>query len=236
MVWTRVRTCVLRLTGRTPEPDDIAAGMRKRGPAGNREFVMRLVKRFNCRRVAEIGVWKGDLSHLLLREAKLDHLLLVDPLEQSRNLFVSQSRGPHPAMMEAGVYNCRMGEDTLTQAALDEVHRGLVAELERDYPGRTKFLRLPSLEAAPLVADGSLDLVFIDAVHLYEDVLADIRAWLPKVAPNGVLAGDDYQPAFRGLIAAVNESFPAQALRVHGETGIWYVHKSDVPDGKRGLK
>jgi hypothetical protein len=162
--------------------------------------------------------------------------LLVDPLERGRNLFVSRSRGPHPAMMEPGVYNCRMGEETLTQAELDKVHAGLVAELERDHPGRTRFLRLPSLDAAPQVDDGSLDLVFIDAVHLYEDVLADIAAWLPKVAPDGVLAGDDYSPAFQGVIDAVDESFRVPVRRVHRETGVWFVHKRDIADLNRRLK
>jgi hypothetical protein len=221
-MWTTLRTCFRRLTARRP--------------AGNREFVVRLVRRFRCRRVAEVGVWKGDLSRMLLRRCGLEHLLLVDPLERGRNLFVSHSRGPHPAMMEPGVYNCRMGEETLTQAELDDVYTGLVAELDRDHPGRTTFLRLPSLDAAPLVADGSLDLVFIDAVHLYEDVLADVAAWLPKVAPGGVLAGDDYTPAFRGVIDAVDEVFPAAVRRVDRATGVWHVRKNDIEGVKRRFK
>jgi len=37
------------------------------------------------------------------------------------------------------------------------------------------------------------DLVFIDADHTPEHVQADIRAWLPKVKTEGILAGHDYQ-------------------------------------------
>ena len=53
-------------------------------------------------------------------------------------------------------------------------------------------IRLTSLEAADLYPDASLDFVLIDAAHDYDSVKADIAAWLPKVKPGGVLAGDDY--------------------------------------------
>jgi predicted O-methyltransferase YrrM len=65
-------------------------------------------------------------------------------------------------------------------------------------------VRLPSLEAAKLYADQSLDFVFIDAAHDYVNVLADIAAWLPKVKKGGILAGHDFHHP--PVIQAVNES------------------------------
>ena len=202
-----------------------------KGPRNNREFVVELVKHFDARRVAEVGVWKGQLSRMLLEQCPLDHLTMVDPLEMQRNFFESSSQGPHPTMMDGKVYNCRMGESTLTQAQLDEVHRDMVAAFRRDFPGRSEFIRLPSVKGSQRIAEGSLDLVFIDAIHLYEDVLEDIAAWLPKVKPNGILAGDDYSTAFQGVIDAVNETFPDRIRRIHPETGVWYVRNSDVRKG-----
>jgi predicted O-methyltransferase YrrM len=67
-------------------------------------------------------------------------------------------------------------------------------------------IRKTSIEAAKQYADASLDFVLIDASHEYEDVLADIRAWLPKIKPGGMLAGDDI--GWTGVNRAVKELLP----------------------------
>lgn len=55
-------------------------------------------------------------------------------------------------------------------------------------------------------ADGSLDAVYLDAVHTYEDTLAAIRRWKPKVRAGGVLCGHDYAAWFPGVVRAANEA------------------------------
>jgi hypothetical protein len=80
-------------------------------------------------------------------------------------------------------------------------------------------LRMSSKEAATKFEDGSLDFVFVDAAHQYEDVCEDIDTWRPKVKSGGVLAGHDYQEAFPGVIKAVNEKidgfYVAESCWVH---------------------
>lgn len=66
-----------------------------------------------------------------------------------------------------------------------------------------KPVRLPSVEAAKLYEDASLDYVFIDAHHDGEAPKEDILAWLPKIKNGGILAGHDY--GFEGVFRAVNE-------------------------------
>jgi predicted O-methyltransferase YrrM len=65
--------------------------------------------------------------------------------------------------------------------------------------------RMTSLDAAATYEDNSLDFVLLDASHEYEDVKADILAWLPKVKVGGILAGDDYHHTWPGVVKAVTE-------------------------------
>ena len=74
-------------------------------------------------------------------------------------------------------------------------------------------VRMPSLDAVDLYEDSSLDFVFIDASHEYEDVKKDILAWLPKVKIGGILAGHDYY-TFGGVTQAVDEIFNASSLEI----------------------
>jgi len=65
---------------------------------------------------------------------------------------------------------------------------------------------IPSLEAAKLYDDESLDFVFIAASHDEVNVLADCEAWYPKIKKGGILGGDDYiQEAWPGVVSAVNK-------------------------------
>lgn len=66
-------------------------------------------------------------------------------------------------------------------------------------------IRGTSLDAVKRYRDASLDFVFIDAAHDYENVKADIIAWRPKVKSGGYLGGHDYNGLFPGVIQAVHE-------------------------------
>jgi hypothetical protein len=72
-----------------------------------------------------------------------------------------------------------------------------------------KKIRNNSIEASNQFEDNSLDFVFIDASHEYEDVKKDIQTWLPKIKKNGILAGHDYYVGehdyFPGVKRAVDE-------------------------------
>jgi hypothetical protein len=72
-------------------------------------------------------------------------------------------------------------------------------------------LKISSLSAVSKFRDKSLDFVFIDASHEYEDVKNDILAWIPKVKSGGILAGHDYYVGdvdwCPGVKQAVNEIF-----------------------------
>lgn len=46
--------------------------------------------------------------------------------------------------------------------------------------------------AAAIYWDQPIDYLYIDADHSYDGCLADLRAWYPHVAPEGLIVGDDY--------------------------------------------
>ena len=58
--------------------------------------------------------------------------------------------------------------------------------------GRVQVLREMSAPAAAHIEDNSLDFVYIDGDHTFDGVLADIKAYLPKVKTGGLIIGDDY--------------------------------------------
>ena len=52
--------------------------------------------------------------------------------------------------------------------------------------------RTTSLSCALDTQDGIYDAVFIDGAHDFDNVVADIKAWAPKVKEGGILCGHDY--------------------------------------------
>ena len=83
-------------------------------------------------------------------------------------------------------------------------------------------IRATSLEAVTKYEDGSLDFVLIDGSHMYADVHADITAWIKKIKPGGMIAGDDYEwcmPGDKGVKGAVNELLPE--AEIYPEIRCW---------------
>lgn len=63
-----------------------------------------------------------------------------------------------------------------------------------------------SENAAISLSDGSYDLIFLDAMHTYEDVKEDIKRWYPRLRNGGTFVWHDYShPHFEGVKQAVDE-------------------------------
>ena len=70
------------------------------------------------------------------------------------------------------------------------------------------IIQSKSADASKRYENLSLDFVFIDAGHSYEQVREDIACWYPKVKCNGIIAGHDYYLKPRCEVAkAVREFF-----------------------------
>lgn len=139
---------------------------------GRRAPVLRAVaKNAIC---AEIGVWKGDFSERIRAKARPRTLHLIDPWR-----FVPS----YPQRWYGGTA-------ARSQDDMDRIYRDVVRRFADD--PRVIIHRLDSARAARQLADVSFDWVYIDADHSYDAVRNDLELWAPRIAPGGVLAGDDY--------------------------------------------
>jgi len=80
-------------------------------------------------------------------------------------------------------------------------------DIRHSWNKNVKKLKTTSVEAAKFFRDGSLDAVYIDAMHEYKDVIQDITTWLSKIRHGGWIGGHDYSTIWPGCVRAVNEIF-----------------------------
>jgi len=87
-------------------------------------------------------------------------------------------------------------------------------------------IRKSSIEASKQYDDNSLDFVFLDASHEYNDVIEDINAWLPKLKIGGTLAGHDY--GRHDVNKAVNDYFKNKEFSVSEDCWIYEKSKNSM--------
>lgn len=147
-----------------------------------RKLVGNLARERNVKRVAEVGVWGGLQSMGLAKLPELEELILIDPWAAELNDFEHDGE----------TYECSMrkGVPPPSQEKCDRLFNS-VTEMFADNP-KVTIIRKTSEEAARDIPDGSLDMVYIDAIHLYDWVKQDIELWLPKLREGGIISGDDY--------------------------------------------
>lgn len=117
-------------------------------------------------------------------------------------------------MVEVG---CYYGESTLMWASSNKItkiyaidpwkdfydpndgasQKGNMAEVEKIFDENTsnnnKIIKIkkPSILASLDFEDNSLDFVYLDGSHKHDDVVDDIKNWLPKIKKDGYIGGHD---------------------------------------------
>jgi hypothetical protein len=118
---------------------------------------------------AEIGVYLGQNSQVILENIPASHLHLVEDLSEMKP------------------------SNTSSENWTDKLGMYL-----KDIPAsRYTWHIMTSADASMDIKDNSLDFVYIDANHSYSYVLQDCRLWWPKVKNGGVLCGHDYSLSFK---------------------------------------
>jgi hypothetical protein len=154
-----------------------------------REHLAGFLGEIGFNRGAEIGVRKGDYSERLCRNNPNLKLKSIDPWGPFR-------------------YNSDRRQESYYKYACDLLK-----------PYGVEIIRKTSVDAAKDVPNGSLDFVYIDAMHEFDDVMMDILTWVPKVRVGGIISGHDYTPHawWNGVTSAVN------AYTNEHEMEKWYI-------------
>jgi hypothetical protein len=124
----------------------------------------------------EVGTWKGTSAAYLI----------VEIINSGKNIKLDcvdtwQGSEEHQA-----------GLSHSDQHVIDGTLYNHFMENMKPVEGKFTPVRLPSVQAASMYSDASLDFVFLDAAHDYDNIKADIIAWLPKVKKGGWIGGHDY--------------------------------------------
>lgn len=170
-------------------------------------------------RAVEIGSWHGDSAKALVKGGA--KVLCVDTWEGSlsdQTSELAKESDPYWAFCQNTVHEREAGDIEAWQTdSLDAARRMKSGMRCLEGNGFT----------------GPFDIIFIDAEHTYEAVKADIQAWLPHLAPDGVMVGHDFNTLqFPGVTQAVEEIFGSKAKSYcHGaHGGFWLVSAKDIPE------
>ncbi|HUW44999.1 MAG TPA: class I SAM-dependent methyltransferase [Dehalococcoidia bacterium] len=126
--------------------------------------------------IAEVGSWKGRSTHALLSGCQ-GTVFAVDHFQGS-----------------AGE------EDVHKEAKEKDISE--IFNLNVSHFPNLRTLKCSSVEAAGQFKDQSIDMVFIDGGHGYDEVKADIAAWLPKARK--MICGHDYNiPSVQDAVTEV---------------------------------
>ena len=141
-------------------------------------------------KVAEIGVWRGDFSKVLINTLKPREFFAFD------------------------IFTCHQVEDWngLTGRQLFDglTHRQYYEREMASHLDVTRIVEGDSRETLRSYTDGSFDLVYVDAAHDYDAVKADAQLAVEMTAKSGFLVFNDYMMFdlnnfTYGIVPVVNE-------------------------------
>jgi len=151
-------------------------------------FLLYYIGLLNSGRLVEIGSWKGRSTCTLL----LGGNLLIDAVDTFHG---SDSDERHKELLSKE-----------NGSSLSDFHKNIT---KFNFNNRVTIRCGYSVEVSKLFEDNSIDLLFIDGGHDYENVKNDIFYWTPKLKSGGIIFGHDYPEEsatdFQELKKAVDE-------------------------------
>jgi predicted O-methyltransferase YrrM len=161
---------------------------------GTRKTLAELFGELGFKEGVEVGTCYGEFAEILCLANSGGHLTCCDPWMPYHGGGVNRVEHTHAIAVE------RLAKYNVT------------------------ILRKPSLEGAPTIKNGSLDYVYIDGDHMFDMVIQDILAWVPKVRKEGIIALHDYHSECGAdVMMAINAYTHCHDIRP------WYVTREQLP-------
>lgn len=162
---------------------------------------------------AEIGVYKGHFSRVLLNRTNPKELHLIDPWYL---LTARWNWGP---------------ENRSTVDALSDILQKNKKKIEE----KVVFIHInDSVKILDEFPDDYFDWVYIDSTHKYEQTIKELDLSSKKVKASGIICGDDWSPdpnhRHHGVYKAVNEFIVKndyKLLYANDENLQWFIKKND---------
>lgn len=174
------------------------------------EVLIPLIKENDFTKYVEVGVWKGKTFFEITKNLPNVFTYGVDPYKSENYKNYSHSEPMN----------------TEDQERYDKI-KGEVNKRSKHY-NNCKMLFKTSEEASKLFSDKSLDIVYIDGLHDYNNVSKDIKLWLPKVRVGGILCGHDFNLNHFAVVKAVDDILGCDNILVKGNVNMWIYKKENI--------
>lgn len=158
----------------------------------DKNVLLSLVEQIKCEgmQIVEVGCWKGFTTAHLADAIKDLHGIVWAVDHWKGNEGTAQEE----IVLRTDIY--ALFEKNLRTLKL------------RDF---IKPLKMDSITASKEIVDATIDLVFLDADHRYNEFYADLMAWYPKVKIGGIITGHDCEKLYEDLSGTEQED-----MRMHG--------------------
>ena len=160
---------------------------------------------------AELGVFKGHFSKVLLNRTKPKQLHLIDPwyFLEANWLWASGNKSTVDALCNVLQYNKKeINEKVIFVHVQDDI------KVLKDFP------------------DEHFDWVYIDSSHAYDHTVTELELLTKKVKSSGIICGHDWQPdvnhRHHGVYKAVNEFLVKNSYKLiyaDDESFQWFIKK-----------
>ncbi len=164
-------------------------------PEENKTTLLKIIQEHNIKTVIEIGSFLGASTAFFATHC--DHVYAIDPFKK--------------------------WQEGIKRWYIDEVDEYFYDQFDfnmKELGVRNRITAIPStsIDAAGLFPNLKADLVYIDAIHDYDNVKRDIKLWKDRASI--IVCGDDYDENWTELKKAVDE-----VANVQVDGRVWFIKK-----------